>query len=181
MLSAERLLGGATDELLRETDSAYKDITDELYDEYRALARPADRFHGPFGGRARGSPALAAIEPAQKILDRILFIAFAQRTDLLPDRLLERAAKARTSSCRSRSGGTFSRCFRAIDKGNDRLDVWPYNGGLFAQDPVADALILPDALAARRRQARPMGLSAAKCRSRCSAMSSSNRSPISSG
>ena len=37
--------------------------------------------------------ALGAIEPAQKILDRILFIAFAQRTDLLPDRLAGRRAQ----------------------------------------------------------------------------------------
>jgi len=30
LLSAERFIGGATDLLLRETDSAYKDITGKL-------------------------------------------------------------------------------------------------------------------------------------------------------
>src|SRR5712691_2959299 len=37
ILSAERLLGGATDALLRETDSAYRDITGKLYDDYKKL------------------------------------------------------------------------------------------------------------------------------------------------
>src|SRR5208282_4782530 len=37
MLSAERLLGGGLDELLRQTDSAYKDITSELYTQYKGL------------------------------------------------------------------------------------------------------------------------------------------------
>ena len=92
ILSADRLLGGATDRLLRETDSAYKDITDKLYVEYKALR---DRLIGFLTGAPEGPKlaALDAIEPAQKILDRILFIAFAQRTDLLPGRLLEDAAK----------------------------------------------------------------------------------------
>ncbi|MDK1494241.1 N-6 DNA methylase [Sinorhizobium sp. 7-81] len=32
----------------------------------------------------------------------------------------------------------------AIDKGNARLDVPPHNGGLFAPDPIVDAITLPD-------------------------------------
>lgn len=34
--------------------------------------------------------------------------------------------------------------FAAIDKGNARLDVPPYNGGLFAPDPIVDAITLSD-------------------------------------
>ena len=37
ILSAERLLGDATETLLRETDNAYKDVTNKLYDEYKAM------------------------------------------------------------------------------------------------------------------------------------------------
>jgi hypothetical protein len=37
LLSAERLLRGPTDALLRETDTAYKDITGKLYVDYKAL------------------------------------------------------------------------------------------------------------------------------------------------
>ena len=94
MLSAERLLGGALDLLLRDTDSAYKDITGDLYSQYKGLRNRLIDF---MTNSAEGPKLtqVAAIEPAQKIFDRILFIAFAQRTDLLPDRMLERAAAAR--------------------------------------------------------------------------------------
>ncbi|MGD0719437.1 MAG: N-6 DNA methylase [Roseiarcus sp.] len=146
VLSADRLLGGATDRLLRETDSAYKDITDELYRQYKGLR---DRLIAFLTGSADGPnlPALAAIEPAQKLLDRILFIAFAQRTDLLPDRLLEDASKDQNKFVPQPIWMNFLALFRAVDRGNDRLAVWAYNGGLFARDPLADTVVLPDALA----------------------------------
>ncbi len=146
ILTADRLLGGATDLLLRETDSAYKDITDKLYVEYKALR---DRLIGFLTGAAEGPKlaALAAIEPAQKVLDRILFIAFAQRTDLLPGRLLEDAAKDQNKFEPQPIWQNFRALFRAVDRGNERLAIWAYNGGLFAEDKVADTLVLPDHLA----------------------------------
>jgi hypothetical protein len=146
LLSAERLLGGATETLLRETDSAYKDITNDLYVEYKALR---DRLIAFLTGEANG-PKLAmaaAIELAQKVLDRILFIAFAERTELLPKRLLERASTERNEFLPKPLWDNFQVLFRAVDEGNGLLHIWAYNGGLFAPDPVADALVLPDPLA----------------------------------
>jgi hypothetical protein len=146
ILSADRLLGGATDDLLRYTDSEYRTITNDLYVDYKGLR---DRLIGVLVDAANGPrlPMAAAIEPAQKLLDRILFIAFAQRTDLLPDRLLERASKARNDFVPEPRWRNFQALFRAVDEGNGQLNIWPYNGGLFAADPVADSLELPDALA----------------------------------
>ena len=37
LLSAKQLIGGATEALLRDSDSAYKDITDDLYKDYSKL------------------------------------------------------------------------------------------------------------------------------------------------
>jgi hypothetical protein len=147
ILSAERLLGGATDALLRETDSAYKNITDDLYGEYKGLR---DRLIGFLTGAADGPKLtlLSAIELAQKLLDRILFIAFAQRTDLLPDRLLERALSARNEFLPQPLWRNFQALFRNVDQGNDLLYIWAYNGGLFAADPATDKLDLPDDLSA---------------------------------
>ncbi len=146
LLSADRVLSGGLDELLRETDSAYKDITERLYVEYKTLR---DKLIDFVVNAAEGPrlTSLAAIEPTQKILDRILFIAFAQRTDLLPDRLLERAANERNDFVPTPLWSNFEALFRAVDRGDTRLNVWPYNGGLFANDPIADALVLPDTLA----------------------------------
>jgi hypothetical protein len=147
LLGPDRLLGGALDELLRETDNAYKDVTDELYKQYSALRDKLIDYlvNGEDGPRLT---SLAAIEPAQKILDRILFIAFAQRTDLLPSRLLERATEAQNEFSPVPIWNNFATVFRAVDRGDARLpNVWPYNGGLFADDAVVDRVTLPDALA----------------------------------
>ena len=146
LLSAERLLGGATDLLLRETDNAYKDITDQLYVDYKALrerliAFLTDAADGP------KLTLLVAIELAQKLLDRILFVAFAQRTALLPDRLLERASKERNEFLPEPLWRNFQSLFRAVDEGNSLLNIWAYNGGLFAVDAATDRLLLSDPLA----------------------------------
>lgn len=145
ILSTERLLGGATDALLRESDTAYRDVTNQLYLEYKSMR---DRLIA-FLVDPAGGPKLAhaaAIELAQKLLDRILFIAFAERTNLLPDRLLDRAAKARNEWVPQPLWKNFQTLFREVDEGNKERGVWAYNGGLFAPDPAGDAVVLPDHL-----------------------------------
>jgi TaqI-like C-terminal specificity domain/N-6 DNA Methylase len=146
ILSAGRLLTGATDTVLRDTDNAYKDITDKLYVEYKTLR---DRLIAFLTGAADGPklPMKAAIEVAQKSLDRILFIAFAERTDLLPMKLLERAANARNEFRPEPYWKNFQALFHEIDVGNEGRGIWAYNGGLFAPDVVADAVVIPDPLA----------------------------------
>ncbi len=146
ILSATRFLDGLTDKLLRDTDSAYKDVTDVLYKDYKSLR---DRLITFLVDSADGPKlrSLQAIEVAQKTLDRILFIAFAQRTDLLPDKLLERATKEQNIFSPQPMWSNFQGLFRWVDKGNFDKSVPAYNGGLFAPDPVADTLIIPDPLA----------------------------------
>ncbi len=146
ILSAARLLTGATDALLRETDNAYRDITEKLYVEYKALR---DRLISFLTDAADGPklPMRTAIEVAQKNLDRILFVAFAERTDLLPDKLLERATKARNEFRPEPYWKNFQALFHEIDVGNEGRGIWAYNGGLFAPDPTADSVVIPDPLA----------------------------------
>ena len=146
LLSAGRLLGGHTDRLLRESDGAYRDITNDLYKQYKDLR---DRLIGFLTSNAEGGKLgmLPAIEVAQKLLDRILFIAFAQRTDLMGDRLLERASTTVNSFVPQPLWKNFQGLFRFVDTGSPNNDIPAYNGGLFAPDPVADAVILPDPLA----------------------------------
>jgi len=146
LLSADRLLGGATEALLRSTESAYKEITGNLYKSYSALrGRLISYLTDEAGGPKH--PMSMAIELAQKILDRILFIAFAQRTDLLPDRLLKGAAEEVSKYVPKPLWHNFQGLFRAVDEGSGPLNIWGYNGGLFAPDPAADALVIPDPLA----------------------------------
>ena len=144
-LSAETLLSGRTRDLLDESRREDKDVTDRLYADYkdlRATLIGAVREHG------EGVDALDAIATAQTILDRVLFIAFAEDTGLLPRGILSRAYEHSDPFNPRPVWGNFQGLFRAIDKGNAALDIPRYNGGLFREDEVIDALALPDAICA---------------------------------
>ncbi|MBM1308401.1 N-6 DNA methylase, partial [Ponticoccus sp. SC2-23] len=141
LLSAENLLSGRTADLLKESRREDKDITDSLYQDYKDLrlkllsaVQEADAAIAP----------LDAIALAQKILDRVLFIAFAEDTGLLPDNTLENAFIARDPYNPRPVWDNFKGLFRAIDEGNSELKIPRYNGGLFREDAVINGLNLPD-------------------------------------
>jgi hypothetical protein len=146
ILGAPNFLGDATEQLLRDTDAAYRDVTDQLYKDYSDLRERLIAFliHSSDGPKL--APG-AAIEPAQKILDRILFIAFAQRRELMRGDLLETALKSHNEFNPQPVWQNFLGLFRQVDTGNHDMDIPPYNGGLFAQDALVDSFILPEALA----------------------------------
>jgi len=99
---------------------------------------------------ASDGPNLAwqdAIEPAQKILDRILFVAFAERTELMPRDQLVRATTANNEFRPEPIWLNFRTLFEAVDKGSSRLNIPAYNGGLFAPDARIDTIVIPDPLA----------------------------------
>nr|MDP2192366.1 N-6 DNA methylase [Rhodoferax sp.] len=140
LLGADNLLGGRTAALLNESGQIEKQITRELYADYKrwriqlitALAHANDLAPG------------ALITPAQKLLDRVLFIAFAQQRGLLPADTLR--------SVNNSSGWAvvpkyehYKTLFRAIDKGLPERGIPPYNGGLFAPDGLLDNLSVPNA------------------------------------
>lgn len=141
LLSAENLLSGRTADLLKESRREDKDITDSLYQDYKDLrlkllsaVQKADATIAP----------LDAIALAQKILDRVLFIAFAEDTGLMPDNTLENAFVARDPYNPRPVWDNFKGLFRAIDVGNNELKIPRYNGGLFREDAVINGLIIPD-------------------------------------
>lgn len=141
LLSAENLLSGRTSDILQESRLEDKDITDSLYQDYKALrlkllnaVQKADTAISP----------LDAIAIAQKILDRVLFIAFAEDTGLLPSSTLENAFITRNLYDQRPIWNNFKGLFRAIDLGNSELKIPRYNGGLFREDEVINNLNLPD-------------------------------------
>lgn len=150
LLEARRLLEGETDLLLEASDAALRTITDDLYGQYgelrgKLVAYLKDAGEGP------GVQHDEAIGVAQKLLDRVLFIAFASGNGMLPKTIFQRAVNQRDDFEPKPVWQNVSRLFRWIDKGNassrPELDVWPYNGGLFAEDALADKVVLPDHLA----------------------------------
>lgn len=128
--------------LLKETRDRQKEVGDDLYDAYSnqrtALIRHLIEDHN-----RRYDDAIAA---AQKLLDRVIFIAFCADRGLLPGNIIEKAIKTKNpfDAATNPIWNNFKKLFGMIDKGHDEMDVPPFNGGLFATDPVVDDLQLSD-------------------------------------
>jgi len=140
LLGADNLLGGRTLALLGESGLIEKQISRELYADYKrwriqlitALAHANDL------------PPGALINPAQKLLDRILFVAFAQQRGLLPADTLKSVHKGDGWMILPKYDH-YKALFRAVDKGLPERHIPPYNGGLFAPDAMLDTLTVPNA------------------------------------
>lgn len=141
LLSAQNLLGGRTEDLLAQSRNADREISVQLYSDYRRLREVLIAVVRKVLATGDG---IAAITVGQKILDRILFIAFAEDNGLLPARTLEGAFSHRDPYNPRPVWANFKGLFTAIDKGNKDLGIHRYNGGLFEHDPLLDGIELPD-------------------------------------
>lgn len=129
------------DELLTDSAKVQDEITVKLYRDYRKLRR--DLF-------VRLSTSHPAVKPldilrlTQKLLDRFLFVAFAEDRELLPDETIKHALE-HVDEYRPRPlWDNLKAVFSWVDKGNPGRKFPPYNGGLFAEDPDLDALNIDD-------------------------------------
>jgi len=130
-------------DLLDESAREQTKITDKLYRQYKILrSRIFDHLtinypdHNP----------IFLLEKTQKILDRFLFIAFAEDRGLLPRDSIKKAFKNIDDYFKRPKWENFKVMFRWIDQGNPGMNFPAYNGGLFHSDPDLDALDLPDEL-----------------------------------
>jgi hypothetical protein len=81
---------------------------------------------------------------AQRLLDRIMFIAFCEDRGLLPANTIPKAyAVNGFSAATNPRWQSFKALFHFIDVGNAKADIDGYNGGLFRKHD-ADDLELPD-------------------------------------
>jgi type I restriction-modification system DNA methylase subunit len=141
LLSADNLLSGQTLAILEESRKEDRDITARLYADYRTLR--SDLIGAVRTALPDGDP-LESIRLGQTILDRVLFIAFAEDNGLLPDGSLLNAFQHRDPYNPKPVWQTFLGLFNAIDRGNDQLNIPRYNGGLFQSDANIDAVAVPD-------------------------------------
>lgn len=143
LLSPENLIEGKTRRLLQESLEAEKEISNKLYDDYKYL-RESVLAH-LISNNAEHEPT-TLINPAQKLLDRILFVAFAEDKGLIPDTTIKQAYEHSDPYNPKPIYQNFIGLFNAIDKGNKSLDIPAYNGGLFACDEFLDNLVVSDSL-----------------------------------
>ena len=137
------LLGGATADLLTRSASEDRDITNQLYRDYRTLRHTLMQWIVDQRPDIEPETRIALV---QKILDRLVFIAYAEDTVLLPDDRLKLAVEQDDPFFPRPKWDNVRALFKAIDTGNPRLGITGYNGGLFAPDALVDGLALPDHL-----------------------------------
>jgi hypothetical protein len=143
LLHADRLLGPSTADLLRRSAGEDRDITNQLYREYRDLRIALLQFIRDHHPEIAPEPRIAL---AQKLLDRLIFIAYAEDTVLLPNDRLKLAIEYDDPFAPRPKWDNLKTLFAAVDVGNTRLGITGYNGGLFAPDPLLETLVLPDHL-----------------------------------
>ena len=143
-LGAPNFLGGRTERLLQASAGEDKDITRKLYKDYNATRKGLIQV---LQDQPPHLPMLQAIELGQTIMDRVLFIAFAEDTRLLPEKLIAKA-NSDVSGFRPLAWDNFRTLFDAVDRGSAALGIPEYNGGLFKPDPLIDALRLSNTVCA---------------------------------
>nr|WP_313957441.1 N-6 DNA methylase [Aliarcobacter cryaerophilus] len=82
----------------------------------------------------------------QKLCDRIIFILFAEDRDLLRTNMIKEIREEFINQKFTNYSlyDIYKFYFEAINKGNDKLQIPQYNGGLFATDELLDSLIIDD-------------------------------------
>ncbi|MEG3842767.1 DNA methyltransferase, partial [Microcoleus sp. herbarium14] len=143
----------AIDRLLKDSEVAQEEITNRLYQEYKAIRLDLVkhfRFAGPQDIPNRDR---VLIEKAQKTLDRVLFIAFCEDKGLLPAKTINNAHDSQDLYNPRTIWENYLAVFRWVDVGNDDPPVPGYNGGLFQFDPILDArLTVPNSLCIQLNQ-----------------------------
>jgi hypothetical protein len=126
--------------LLKNSVERQGAVSDELYEAYshhrtELISYLHFKLKHPLGD---------AIEMAQRLFDRIMFIAFCEDRHLLPEKTIPNAyTVAGFHAVTNPRWQNFKHLFRFIDGGNDAYEIPKYNGGLFAPHAV-DELELPD-------------------------------------
>lgn len=154
VLHRDRLLGTAaspspTYQLVEASRTQEVEITAEFYKLYRDTRLGLFRDLAEHNAAPDATPTpeheRALLAAAQTLLDRTLFVCFCEDTGLLPREVPRQALTAAGTGFVTTSRWDQLRgLFRAIDQGNASPRINAYNGGLFAPNPVLDALEFPD-------------------------------------
>lgn len=128
-------------ELLGASEKVGKELTKEFYIRYATMRE--DAFNHLCQANAGVEPH-AILASTQKLLDRILFCSFCEDRGLLPAETIRRAYEHSDPYNPRPIWENFRGLFRAVNLGNTSLNIPAYNGGLFADDPNLDRLVIPD-------------------------------------
>jgi type I restriction-modification system DNA methylase subunit len=118
-------------------------ITKKLYNDYSLFKR---ELHQNLVLLNPQFDALELFKKSQKLLDRFLFLFFAEDRQLLPPNsvrlILEKWESLNEFSDDYPLYGLFKNYFKALNTGRkgERYDIFAYNGGLFKPDTILDTI-----------------------------------------
>ncbi len=148
-LSKESIFQGTPKQIKNESLAAEEDVTKKLYKDYSSFRNDI------FTDIVKNNPQydkLTLFNKTQKLLDRFLFILFAEDRLLLPPNLTRTIINEWTDlrdkyDEYSPLYDRFKKNFAYINKGSStgRNDIFAYNGGLFEEDEILDSIKISDA------------------------------------
>ena len=133
--------------------SIEKDVTDALYRAYSLFKR--ELFEDILNNNRvqEGDEKewqLLLYKKTQKLLDRLLFIFFAEDGGLLPPnsmvKILDQWQQLKELDEEVPLYKRIKKYFGYLDSGNAKMGIFAYNGGLFRMDDILDSLIISDDL-----------------------------------
>lgn len=153
ILAYENILAGIPLKIKEESRSEEKSITEKLYRDYSTFKR--ELFHDILKRNGNVADKLVLFRKTQKLLDRLLFIFFAEDRGLIPVnmtlRIIDDVHQLRDLLMGVSLYERFQTYFHWIDVGHRGKDfeISAYNGGLFKPDELLDSLEIDDDLLER--------------------------------
>ncbi|MGL2962922.1 Eco57I restriction-modification methylase domain-containing protein [Flavobacterium sp. RSB2_4_14] len=161
-LAFENIANDVPKKLKEQSVSQEKDITKKLYTDYSLFKR---ELHQDLVKQNPEFDALELFQKSQKLLDRFLFIFFAEDRNLLPTNLIFRINKEWRQLQEMRMNislyDRYKIYFNDLNKGakvvlpaftqttasqKEEHQIFAYNGGLFQPDAVLDTIKINDEL-----------------------------------
>lgn len=144
---------GIAIQMKKASVSEEKNVTEILYKDYSQFKRELFEDilkNNPIREGYEKEWQLLLYKKTQKLLDRLLFIFFAEDGGLLPPnsmkQILERWQKMKEWDEEIPLYNRIKKFFGYLDKGNPKNGIFAYNGGLFCTDDMLDSLTISDEL-----------------------------------
>ncbi|MDX4068533.1 Eco57I restriction-modification methylase domain-containing protein [Aliarcobacter skirrowii] len=143
LISYESIKDDVPLKLKEKTNSFEQDISKKLYKDFSNFRTLL------FENIVKNNPTIdkqTLLRLTQKLCDRIIFILFAEDRDLLRANMIKEIREEFINQKFTNYSlyDIYKFYFEAINKGNDKLQIPQYNGGLFATDLLLDSLIIDD-------------------------------------
>lgn len=148
-LSSESIEKGIPKKIKEESLSQEDVITRKLYNDYSLFKR---ELHQNLVHQNPQYDSLTLFKKSQKLLDRFLFLFFAEDRQLLPPNsvrlILNDWRDLQERDVEIPLYDRFKKYFGYLNTGykGKRYDVFAYNGGLFKPDEVLDSILINDEL-----------------------------------